>query len=110
MLDAMTRLAERVAIVTGAGSGIGRAVSELFAREGARVAAVDRDAASVRRLVDTIAGVGGTARAFEADVADEGAAASTVAAVLADWRQVDILVTCAAVSFGGTAMATPLEA
>jgi 2-keto-3-deoxy-L-fuconate dehydrogenase len=110
MLGAMTRLAERVAIVTGAGSGIGRAVSELFAREGARVAAVDRDAASVQRLVDTIAGTGGTARAFEADVADEGAAGSTVAAVLADWRQVDVLVTCAAVSVGGTAMATSVEA
>lgn len=106
----MTRLAERVAIVTGAGSGIGRAVSELFAREGARVAAVDRNAASVQRVVDTIAGIGGTARLFEADVADEGAAASTVAAVLTDWKQVDVLVTCAAVSLGGTAMATSLEA
>jgi NAD(P)-dependent dehydrogenase (short-subunit alcohol dehydrogenase family) len=61
-------------------------------------------------MVDSIARAGGTARAFEADVADEHAAASTVATVLADWEHVDVLVTCAAVSVGGTATATSVEA
>ena len=106
----MTRLAGRVALVTGAGSGIGRSVSELFAREGARIAAVDLDAAAVHSVTDAITRAGGTARAYEADVADEAAAESTVATILADWEHIDVLVTCAAVSVGGTATATSVEA
>jgi NAD(P)-dependent dehydrogenase (short-subunit alcohol dehydrogenase family) len=104
------RLAGQVAIVTGAGSGIGRAVSQLFAAEGARVAAVDQDGPAALAVERGIAASGGTAHAFAADVADEGAAASTVAAVLAEWQRVDVLVTCAAVSVGGTATATSVEA
>jgi NAD(P)-dependent dehydrogenase (short-subunit alcohol dehydrogenase family) len=104
------RLAGQVAIVTGAGSGIGRAVSQLFAAEGARVAAVDQDGPAALAVERGIAASGGTARAFAADVVDERTAASTVAAVLAEWQQVDVLVTCAAVSVGGTATATSVEA
>jgi 2-keto-3-deoxy-L-fuconate dehydrogenase len=106
----MTRLAGRVALVTGAGSGIGRAVGELFAREGARVAIVDRDPAAARSVADAIARAGGSARAFEADVADEAQTAATVGAVLADWERIDVLVTCAAASVGGIATATSLDA
>jgi NAD(P)-dependent dehydrogenase (short-subunit alcohol dehydrogenase family) len=106
----VTRLGGQVAIVTGAGSGIGHAVSELFAREGARVAVVDQDAAAVQRVADAIVTAGGTAQAFVADVADEAAATRTVAAVLAAWERIDALVTCAAVSVGGDAMATSLDA
>jgi NAD(P)-dependent dehydrogenase (short-subunit alcohol dehydrogenase family) len=106
----MARLADRVAVITGAGSGIGRAAAELFAAEGARIAAVDRDGASLERLAGAARAAGRTVQSFEADVADEAAAGRVVAETLAAWGRLDVLVTCAAISVGGTAVATPAEA
>lgn len=80
------RLADRTAIVYGAGSvgpgwGNGKAAAVLFAREGARVLCVDRDAAAAEETVAIITGEGGVARAFTADVTDpEGARSATRAA------------------------------
>lgn len=103
------KLAGRVAAVTGAGSGIGRVIAELFAAEGARVAAIDQDGEAVAVVARLIGVAGGTARAFVADVADEAAAQRVAAAIVADWGAVDVLVTCAAISVGGTVTATPAE-
>lgn len=104
------KLPGRVAVITGAGSGIGRATAELFAREGARIAAVDRDREAVVAMEHAIAAAGGTARGFCADVADAEAAERTVAAIAGDWSGIDVLVTCAAISVGGTVTTTPPEA
>jgi NAD(P)-dependent dehydrogenase (short-subunit alcohol dehydrogenase family) len=60
-------LADRMAVVTGAGSGIGRAIAVMLAARGARVAAVDLDAAAAEETVRTIAAAGGRAAAFQAD-------------------------------------------
>ena len=60
-------LADRMAVVTGAGSGIGRAIAVMLAARGARVAAVDLDAASAEETARTIAAAGGRAAAFQAD-------------------------------------------
>ncbi|WP_135467978.1 SDR family NAD(P)-dependent oxidoreductase [Crenalkalicoccus roseus] len=66
----MARLAGKVALITGAGTGIGRCTAELFAREGARVAIAEIDAASGEETAHRIAAAGGEAIALRADVGE----------------------------------------
>ncbi|HJQ61047.1 MAG TPA: SDR family oxidoreductase [Vineibacter sp.] len=96
-------LKDQVAIITGAASGIGRATAERLAREGARIVAVDRDAAALATLA------GESCRIATGDVLDEAFARATVDAVARDWGRVDILVTAAGISLGKTAPDTSLE-
>jgi len=80
-------LADRTAIITGAGSGIGEATARLFAEHGARVLAVDLPG---RGLSDVFPS-GGPIVAFEMDITDPGAPAAIIAAALDRWAGVDIL-------------------
>jgi len=91
------RLKDKVAIVTGAGQtpgdtiGNGRATAILFAREGARVMLVDRRADSARETEKMIAGEGGTASVFEADVTREEDCRAMAVACLREFDRIDIL-------------------
>jgi NAD(P)-dependent dehydrogenase (short-subunit alcohol dehydrogenase family) len=76
--------AEDTVIVTGAGSGIGRACARLAAAQGLRVAAVDLDEGAAADVVAEIEAAGGTAAAYAADVTDEGAVAATLATIARD--------------------------
>jgi len=86
------RLRDKVAIVTGAGRGIGRAIAHAFAREGARVVLWDVDTQDLESAVSEISGIGGTALAFQVDVTDKVRIGSAVDEVLRCCGAIDILV------------------
>jgi 3-oxoacyl-[acyl-carrier protein] reductase len=91
-------LKDQVAIVTGGSRGIGKAIVQELAREGARVAFVYKGSAEAAAALETeIKSTGGTARSWQGDVANPETAARIVAGVLADWGRVDILVNNAGV-------------
>jgi 2-hydroxycyclohexanecarboxyl-CoA dehydrogenase len=89
---AMGRLAGKVAIITGAGRGIGRAIALAYAAEGATVVASSRSAGPVEDLVATIGSAGGTAVALTCDVGDRAQVNEMVAQTVERFGQVDVLV------------------
>jgi NAD(P)-dependent dehydrogenase (short-subunit alcohol dehydrogenase family) len=86
----------QTAIVTGSGSGIGKATAKLFARAGARVVLGDIDITAARAVADEIGDASGTALAVECDVSDESRVKAMFAAALEAFGQVDVLVSTAA--------------
>lgn len=86
----MSRLAGKVAIVTGASSGIGRATAKLFAKEGAKVIVAARREAELASLVKEIAAEGGEAVALAGDVQSEDFAKSLAAAAAKHFGRLDI--------------------
>jgi NAD(P)-dependent dehydrogenase (short-subunit alcohol dehydrogenase family) len=92
------RLKGKVAIVTGAGQGIGKAIAIAFAREGAIVAALDCNELSVSATAEAIRQSGGTAISFTADVTDQASLAQCVEQTLARFGRVDVLAANAGVN------------
>lgn len=84
------RLHNQVALITGAGRGIGRAVAEHYAREGARVAVTDLTLDSAAEAVAAIEKAGGTAIALAMDVTDEQSVETGLAAIVKKWGRLDI--------------------
>ncbi|MCA3189206.1 SDR family oxidoreductase [Cupriavidus sp.] len=88
----MARLNGKVAIITGAGRGIGRATAKLFAAEGAKVAVLSRTLANVDAVVADIRADGGTAIGALCDIANAGEIKAAVDKVVATYGGIDILV------------------
>lgn len=102
----MGQLDGRIALVTGGGRGVGRAISELLAAEGAIVAVnYARDEVSARATVDGIVAAGGRARAFQAAVEDPEADTAMVEAITAELGVVDLLVNNAGIASRGRMVA-----
>lgn len=99
------RFANQVAVITGAGRGIGHAIALKFASEGARVAVVSRNENNALRTADEInARHAGLAKAYSVDVASHSAVARLAEQILADFSRVDILVNNAGVTRDGLSM------
>jgi NAD(P)-dependent dehydrogenase (short-subunit alcohol dehydrogenase family) len=105
---AMGRTEGKIAIVTGAASGIGRAAAVALAREGAAVVATDLDAAGAEATAATIEEAGGRAVALRHDVGEEEDWEAVIDAALAHFRQLDVLVNNAGLGIPGGLLDTSL--
>jgi NAD(P)-dependent dehydrogenase (short-subunit alcohol dehydrogenase family) len=97
----MPLLANRIALVTGGGRGIGRSIALAYAREGARVAVTARTTAELDEVVGAIRGGGGQALAIAADLADRAAPQRVLDEVSRAWGPVEVLVNNAGVGSSG---------
>jgi len=103
-------LQDKVALVTGAGCigpgwGNGRATAVLFAREGAKVFAVDRSSAAMKETLDRVTEFGGAIKTYECDVTDNAAVKAMIEACLSAFGRIDVLVN----NVGGSAAGGPVE-
>lgn len=104
------RLKDKVALITGGASGIGRATAELFAREGARVAVADYSKEGGQDTVKAIKEAGGDAMFTPVDVSDSAQVTRMVGAVLQAYGRIDILFNGAGILYYGTVLETDEQA
>lgn len=103
------RLKDRIVVITGAGSGIGRACAIEFAKEGASVVVVDINLPSVLETVRQIESAGGTARAFETDVSQPDSVRQLAGETRRIFSQVHVLLNNAAIQVNKTVEDTTVE-
>ena len=100
----MSQLANQIAVVTGAGRGIGRAIALKFAKEGADIVVVSRTQENSEKAAAEIRALGKKAWAFAVDVSDSASVSTATEKILADCGKVDILVNNAGVTRDGLLM------
>jgi NAD(P)-dependent dehydrogenase (short-subunit alcohol dehydrogenase family) len=99
-VPAVRQLVGQVAVVTGGASGIGRATVRALAREGAKIAVVDRDEDGAKAVAEEASRAGVEARAFAVDLAEPAAVVTLVETVLNQFGRIDLLVNSAGISGG----------
>ena len=103
------RLKDKIAVVTGAGSGIGRATALRFGEEGASVVVSDKNGAAAKSVADAIVAAGGTARGMEIDVTRSAEVKRLLDETVAAFGRLDILVNNAGYGIVGTVESTSEE-
>lgn len=103
------KLTDKIAIITGAGSGIGHEAAKLFAQEGATVIVADRNAAAAEAVAGELRGMGAVAEAATLDVGKEAEVAALIAGVVDRHGRLDVLVNNAGYGFAGTVVNTSEE-
>lgn len=93
-------LRRRVVVVTGASRGIGASVAKRFASKGCVVAVTSRHLQACENIVSEITGAGGVAKAFQCDVREEADVAGVMNGVIAEWGNIDIVISNAGISGG----------
>ncbi len=106
----MTRLQDKIAIVTGSGQGLGRSIARLFAREGASVVVAEINGNTAQETTELIVGDGGNALCFPIDVSDAEHAERLAKATIDTYGRIDILVNNAAIHGGSRDVADIDEA
>ena len=102
-------LANKIALITGASSGIGLATAKLFAKNGCKVAATGRNEAALNKLVQEITANGGVAKGFVGDVTDDGDVKRVVSSAVQEFGALNILVNNAGVLKGGATDAVDMD-
>ncbi|HET7746065.1 MAG TPA: glucose 1-dehydrogenase [Vicinamibacteria bacterium] len=105
----MFDLAGKVAVVTGAGSGIGRAIALLFARQGAQVVVLDREEGAARATLEALTSAGGAGEPLRCDVSSAEEVRATFAGIHSRHGRLDILVNNAGIAHVGTVETTAEE-
>jgi NAD(P)-dependent dehydrogenase (short-subunit alcohol dehydrogenase family) len=103
------RLRDKVCLITGGGSGIGRATAVLFATEGASVAVADIDDRAAAQTVASIVAADGIGRSYPVDVTDPGSTERMVAAVVGDFGRIDVLFNNAGIAGVGLLHETSVD-
>jgi len=94
----MGRLENKIALITGAGGGFGRAMSVIFAREGARIFVTDRNEDRTQETAEAVSKAGGEATAIQVDVTDKDDVASLLKTIESETGRLDVLVNNAAIT------------
>ncbi len=95
----MSRLQNKIAVITGAGTGIGRACMQLFAAQGATVVGCSRTQKNLDDTLALVTGDGGTGMVVAADLSSEAGAQKLIDATLAEYGRIDVLVNAAGVGY-----------
>lgn len=102
----MFSLQNKTALITGAGSGIGKAIAQVFAKQGAYVEVLDLNLDAAKQTADEIKAAGGAASAAACDISDATAANAVIGEILNRHPRLDILVNNAGIAHIGTALTT----
>jgi NAD(P)-dependent dehydrogenase (short-subunit alcohol dehydrogenase family) len=105
----MKKYPNKRVVITGAGSGLGRALSLEFAKRGWKIGIVDINDASAEKTLQMVEQAGGKGEVFHADVTDPNAVKAMADHFFSTWRGVDILVNNAGIAIGGAVGNVPLE-